>query len=288
MTTSTQTLFTRIRAAGRPARAVRRACATPLLLAVLAGSQLLATPSAWAAGPEGRQERREDRRDDRQDSRQDRRDDRRDDRQDRREDRRDDRQDNRQDRRHDRRDDRWYDGAHGHNHAYPPPGRIIVTPPRHAPSVWWGGVSYRYADGVWYNPGPRGWVVVRPPVGVVIRDLPALRTVLVIGGLTYLYANGVYYRERSAGDYEVVPPPPPQADAQVPDKTFVYPRNGQSAQQQASDEYECHRWAVTQSGFDPTGAATGQGGSVTVSTTARDDYQRARIACLEGRGYTVR
>ena len=37
-------------------------------------------------------------------------------------------------------------------------------------------------------------------------------------------------------------------------------------QQQASDEYECHRWAVTQSGFDPSGAATGQAGS-TVSTS---------------------
>jgi hypothetical protein len=184
-------------------------------------------------------------------------------------------------------DDRWFDGAHGHNHRYPPPGRVVVLPPRPAPTVWWGGVSYRFWDGVWATPGARGWVTVRPPIGIVVSDLPTFRTLLVIGGLTYLYANGVYYREHSGGGYEVVAPPVAQADAAPPDKTFVYPRQGQSAQQQAGDEYECHRWAVTQSGFDPSGAATGQG-SVTVSTSARGDYQRARTACLEGRGYTVR
>jgi hypothetical protein len=32
----------------------------------------------------------------------------------------------------------------------------------------------------------------------------------------------------------------------------VYPRNGQSDAQTQSDRYECHRWAVSQSGYDPT------------------------------------
>lgn len=129
-----------------------------------------------------------------------------------------------------------------------------------------------------------GVVVVRPPIGLVVRDLPGWRTVLVVGGLTYLLANGVYYRERSDGGYEVVAPPaelPP-----VPERAFVAPRQGQSPQQQATDEYECHRWAVAQSGFDPSGVATGR--SLTVSTSGRSDYQRARFACLEGRGYVVR
>ena len=116
--------------------------------------------------------------------------------------------------------------------------------------------------------------------------LPPGFVTLWIGGANYYYANGVYYRERVEGGYEVVPPPPAQPDPAPVDKTFVYPRQGQSAQQQASEEYECHRWAVTQSGFDPTGAATGQ--SASTSATRRNDYQRARTACLEGRGYTVR
>jgi hypothetical protein len=43
----------------------------------------------------------------------------------------------------------------------------------------------------------------------------------------------------------VVPPPPPQ-------KVFVYPSNGQSPQQTDRDRYECHVWAVQQTGVDPS------------------------------------
>lgn len=43
----------------------------------------------------------------------------------------------------------------------------------------------------------------------------------------------------------VVPAPPPQ-------KIFVYPSNGQSPQQTDRDRYECHVWAVQQTGVDPS------------------------------------
>ena len=33
---------------------------------------------------------------------------------------------------------------------------------------------------------------------------------------------------------------------------FVYPGKGQSPQQQQKDEFECHQWAVQQTGYDPT------------------------------------
>ncbi len=33
---------------------------------------------------------------------------------------------------------------------------------------------------------------------------------------------------------------------------FVFPKNGQSAEQQQQDEYSCHTWAVGQTGVDPT------------------------------------
>jgi hypothetical protein len=66
----------------------------------------------------------------------------------------------------------------------------------------------------------------------------------------------------------------------------MYPRNGQSAEQQASDRYACHRWAVAQTGFDPTQS---QGGvPAEQSASKRSDYMRAITACLEGRGYTVK
>ena len=180
---------------------------------------------------------------------------------------------------------RWFDGAHGHNHYYPRPGWAVRAPPPRSNVTFWGGVRYNYFDGVWYTGAPHGYVVVRPPIGIVITDRPALASLLVIGGLSYLYSNGVYYREQAGVGYEVVPPPVEGAVATAPAKTYVYPRQAQSADQQATDDYECHKWAVTQTGFDPTGAALGDGGG---PPARRSDYERARGACLEGRGYTVR
>lgn len=179
---------------------------------------------------------------------------------------------------------RWYDSAHGHNRYYPARGSAVRALPQGSRGVVWGGVNYHYHGGVWYGPGPRGYVVVQPPFGIVIADLPVFATVVTLAGIGYFYADGVYYRDHVGGGYEVVPPPPDTAAAPL-ERSFVYPRNGQSAQQQASDEYECHRWAVGQTGFDPTAAATG---GTSATPTQRTDYERARTACLDGRGYTVR
>ena len=35
---------------------------------------------------------------------------------------------------------------------------------------------------------------------------------------------------------------------------IIYPAKGQSPDQQKQDEFECHQWAVSQTGFDPTKA----------------------------------
>jgi hypothetical protein len=43
------------------------------------------------------------------------------------------------------------------------------------------------------------------------------------------------------------PPPPPQ-------RVFVYPAHGQSPEQTDRDRYECHLWAVQQTGVDPSRA----------------------------------
>src|SRR6201996_2829108 len=44
-----------------------------------------------------------------------------------------------------------------------------------------------------------------------------------------------------------VPAPPPQ-------RVFVYPAHGQSPEQTERDRYECHLWAVQQTGVDPSRA----------------------------------
>jgi len=53
--------------------------------------------------------------------------------------------------------------------------------------------------------------------------------------------------------------PPPRvvsvpAQAPAPQRIFVYPNNGQSAEQTDRDRYECHLWAVQQTGVDPSRA----------------------------------
>jgi len=187
------------------------------------------------------------------------------------------------------------DGRFGHNHYYPERGvyvrdlpreRVIVTSPRG---------RYWYSGGVWYNYGPRGYVVVGAPVGVFVPVLPPYYTTVWVGGVPYYYANDSYYVWReSSSQYEVVdppdenaastqpPPPPPSQNGDV----FIYPKNGQSDEQQSRDKYECHKWAQSESGFDPTQPGGGVPGDQ--ADGKRAAYQRAMGACLEGRGYSVK
>ena len=44
------------------------------------------------------------------------------------------------------------------------------------------------------------------------------------------------------------------AGAQAQQGLFAYPNAGQNEAQQSKDKYECHQWAVSQTGFDPTTA----------------------------------
>jgi hypothetical protein len=47
---------------------------------------------------------------------------------------------------------------------------------------------------------------------------------------------------------EPVPAPPPEQVTEV----IAYPAQGQSPEQLDRDRYECHNWAVKQTGFDPS------------------------------------
>ena len=139
------------------------------------------------------------------------------------------------------------------------------------------------------------------------------------------------------------------AVSNVSGQQFVYPAKGQSAQQQKTDEAECHQWAVGQTGVDPSkppqqaaapaqpttptgttpgagvrgaargavvggiagdaGAGAAAGAAAGRAQSRRDNrahqqqaaaqqqqtqssqsaaYAKARAACLEGRGYTVK
>ena len=184
-----------------------------------------------------------------------------------------------------------YDTRYHHDHYYPAVGFVAPGLPRGSLSIGFGGGSYWFSGGVWYQPWARGFRVIVPPVGILVPLLPLDYVTLRIGGAPYYYANGVYY-SAAPGGYVVVNPPP-QADGAVaqpspppapprPDPIF-YPRNGQSPQQQGQDKFECHNWAKGQTGFDPTSQA-----SSGASPATRSAYGRAMAACLDARGYTVR
>jgi hypothetical protein len=179
-----------------------------------------------------------------------------------------------------------------HGHYYAPLGTVVrVLPPSYRP-YWLQGARFYFADGVWYAPGPRGFVVTRPPVGLVVPALPPFYTTVWIGGVPYYYTNGVYYQwVPEANGYRVVEPPPgadqPEAGPQESSEDFyIYPKNGQTPEQQSADRYECHKWAKDQTGFDPTQLNGGVPPSET--TTKREQYRRAIAACLEARGYVVK
>jgi hypothetical protein len=78
-----------------------------------------------------------------------------------------------------------------------------------------------------------------------------------------------------------VPAPPPSQGV----RTSITPRNGQTPDQQARDHYECYRFAVAQTGFDPLRVASGI--SPAQLSQEQADYDRAQAACFEGRGYAV-
>jgi hypothetical protein len=153
-----------------------------------------------------------------------------------------------------------------------------------------------HGDGGGFHGGDRGW---RGGfgwrglgwgglgLGLYFSTLPFYYSTFWWGGIPYYYADNTYYQyDNTVGQYETVSPPPEvekQAAAQGSAGTDViaYPKNGQTADQQANDKYACHSWAVTQSGFDPA-----QG--VTASASKRENYMRAQAACLDGRGYSVK
>ena len=129
------------------------------------------------------------------------------------------------------------------------------------PGVFWGGLglglgigAVGYYGGWW---GPYAPVYAPYYYDGYYYDAPP--AVVVAPGA----AVPVYPSARSGQ-------PVPQT-SRSPDPIF-YPNNGQSAAITESDRRECNRWATTQPG----------------AMADSSIFQRATLACMEGRGYTVR
>ncbi|WP_240964855.1 DUF6515 family protein [Pseudomonas multiresinivorans] len=176
-------------------------------------------------------------------------------------------------------------GNWGPHPSYWRPGYVTSNMPSGHYRVPYRGSDYYFNDGYWYRPYGARYVVVTPPYGVRVRYLPSYAEQVWIGSIGYFLAAGTYYLwQASSQDYEVVAPPQqqPVAVAQSsPYDVIAYPMYNQGPDQQARDRYECHGWAVQQSGFDPASA------SYAPPAYVADNYRRALGACLSGRGYSV-
>jgi len=185
------------------------------------------------------------------------------------------------------------DARYNHGRYYPPVGTVRPALPDGYRPYYRGGDRFYFSGGIWYAPRGPGFVVVAPPPGLVISVLPPYYSTVWFGGVPYYYADNVYYSwQPDQNGYAVVDPPdnadapspPPPAADTPPTDLMIYPKNGQSKEQQAADQYECNNWAKGQTGFDPTQPGGGVSGNV---DAARNNYDRAMSACLQGRGYQV-
>lgn len=183
---------------------------------------------------------------------------------------------------------RFYDSRHHHNHYYPKHGHVIkVLPPRHNVIVF-RDKRFFFSAGIWYEPRGTQFVIATPPIGLTVNVLPPEYTTVIVGRVPYYYANHVYYVRKSTGEYMVTEAPNESditSTTQSPpigSNMFIYPNKGQTQAQQDRDRFECHDWAVKQTGFDPSL------GVPATSTDKSSDYKRAMSACLEGRSYTVK
>jgi hypothetical protein len=186
------------------------------------------------------------------------------------------------------------DERHNHGRYYPPVGTVRPGLPEGYRPYYRGRDRFYFSGGVWYAPRGPGFVVVTPPPGLVISVLPPYYSTVWVGGIPYYYADNVYYTwQPDQNGYAVADAPAdaqddPNAASAPPDNAqtdlIIYPKNGQSKDQQAADQFECHTWAKGQTGFDPTQPGGGQSGG---SAMNRSNYDRAMSACLQARGYQV-
>jgi hypothetical protein len=156
-------------------------------------------------------------------------------------------------------------------------------------TYYWGGLPYYYYDNAYYqwDPGYNGYVATDPP--------PVAQS----GSTEPAPGDVPDGSDAPSADYVPAPqsndsPPPESSNSEASSAAsagprgnwggaadiFVYPRNGQSEEQTATDRFEGHKWSVSQTGFDPTRSMNLQGTST--------DYRRAMGACMDARGYSVK
>jgi hypothetical protein len=140
-------------------------------------------------------------------------------------------------------------GRHGHRG-----GHVIVAPAWHG--HWHGGRHHHHH---------RHWGL---GVGIGI----GLAAPLLYRSYDPYYPSGPVLVAPPGAVYATEPAPVPLIAPMAQPEPIIYPRGGQNAAQLEADRRDCNRWAIGQ----PSAMADAQ------------VFHRATLACMEGRGYTVR
>jgi hypothetical protein len=150
-------------------------------------------------------------------------------------------------------------------------------------TYWYGGIPYYYANNLYYtwSPDYSGYVATDPPpVADSSGAAPALPPTADAQYQGDPNAQAAPPPQAGAGGFsqgqpapqESQPPPQDQPGSQgQPPRMFMYPKSGQTEDQQRTDKLACEKWASDQVGLGTNGP----------------DYQRALGACIQGRGYSV-
>lgn len=187
----------------------------------------------------------------------------------------------------------------------PPIGIIVPRLPAFATSFDSAGQTYLYANDVFYRSRPDlgGYEVVNDPADAapersqasagaspsrLASAAPTAPATSPAPAKPAVQPTTPTAQAKSAAVAPVTPAAAPSSASSAPANptgVAIHPRNGQSEDQQAMDRYECYRFAVGQTGFDPLSSNTG----MPPADVERHDaeYSRAQAACLEGRGYSL-
>lgn len=120
--------------------------------------------------------------------------------------------------------------------AYNPNWRYGYLPRRNSvfnviPSTYltinFGGLGYRYWDGIYYRPHNNAFIVTPPPIGIYINVLPVGYRRIYVHDYPYYYYNGTYYDQRD-NNYYVVSPPVGAVVESLPDGYETVSINGET------------------------------------------------------------
>lgn len=91
-------------------------------------------------------------------------------------------------------------------YGYPYYGQRFVSVHTGCNIIPYGGIGYRYYNGIFYRPFGTYYQVIAPPVGISINILPFGYTRFYVGPVPYYFYGGVYYHQYDSY-YQVVDPP---------------------------------------------------------------------------------